>query len=242
MADHVPVVWDILQEVLRLQEGHRLETDRALTVVDLGGGTGGLAVRIAGLGHHVTVVDPSPDALASLERRAAEAGASSLVRGVLGDAGTLLEVVEPASVDMVVCHGVLEVVDSPNQALRAAQAALGPDGCLSVLATQRSGEVFAHALAGHFAEARTLLTRPSGDSAPSPRRFTRADLESLVTTAELAITQVRGIRVFADHVSRAMVDADPGLAEDLHALESAVCDHPDFMAVATHLHLLATKP
>ena len=43
-----------------------------LAVLDLGGGTGGDAVRLACAGHDVTVVDPSPDALASLERRTAD--------------------------------------------------------------------------------------------------------------------------------------------------------------------------
>ena len=47
---------------------------RPLDVVDLGGGTGGVASALAGDGHRLTVIDPSPDALASLERRTAEAG------------------------------------------------------------------------------------------------------------------------------------------------------------------------
>ena len=56
------VVWEACRE--RLGEG---EPRR---VVDIGGGTGGLAVRIAGLGHEVVVVDPNPDALAARIRNA----------------------------------------------------------------------------------------------------------------------------------------------------------------------------
>ena len=56
--------------------------------LDLGGGTGGLAVPLAELGHHVTVVDPSPDALAALARRAGEAGVADRVTAVQGDADT----------------------------------------------------------------------------------------------------------------------------------------------------------
>ena len=41
-------------------------------VLDLGGGTGGQALRLVQAGHDVTVVDPSLDALAALGRRAAE--------------------------------------------------------------------------------------------------------------------------------------------------------------------------
>ena len=58
---------------------------RPLRVLDLGGGTGGLAVPLAEQGHHVTVVDPSPDALASLSRRVADAGVADRVTAVQGE-------------------------------------------------------------------------------------------------------------------------------------------------------------
>jgi SAM-dependent methyltransferase len=215
---------------------------RPLHVVDLGGGTGGLAVQIASLGHRVTVVDPSPDALASLERRAAEVHLSASVHGVLGDAASLLEVVGPASGDVVICHGVLEVVDEPLQALQAVDAVLAADGVLSVLAAQRSAAVFTRALAGHLADAHVLLDDPHGrwgESDPVPRRFSRTELDRLLDEAGFTVTEVRGIRVFTDHLSSAVVDAEPGAADALQALEAAVATHPDFMAVATQLHLLA---
>src|SRR6201985_1216836 len=67
------LVWDVLRDVVSARVA---ETGRqALDIVDVGGGTGGLAVPFAALGHNVTVVDPSPDALAAAQRRAAEAGA-----------------------------------------------------------------------------------------------------------------------------------------------------------------------
>ena len=85
-----------------------------LDILDLGGGTGGDAVRLALLGHRVAVVDPSPDALASLHRRAVDSGPAAAVHGILGDAADLLDHVEPASYDLVICHGVLEHVDDPG--------------------------------------------------------------------------------------------------------------------------------
>jgi len=67
------LVWDVLREVVSARVA---ETGRpTLDIIDVGGGTGGLAVPFAALGHNVTVVDPSPDALAAAQRRAAEAGA-----------------------------------------------------------------------------------------------------------------------------------------------------------------------
>ncbi len=231
---HTAVLWDVLQTVLSPAPDH------PFTVLDLGGGTGGLAVRIAGLGHHVTVVDPSPDALAALERRAAEAGVAATVRGILGDARSLLDVVGKETADLVVCHGVLEVVEDPGQALRAVAAALRPGGHLSLVAAQRSGAVLTRALAGDFSDARAALEEPGPQTLP-PRRFSRADLEALVSAAGLDPVRLHGVRVFADHVSGGLVDAEPGLAAQLLELEAAVCDHDDYMPMATQLHLLGRK-
>ena len=66
------VVWEVLKDALerRVKAAGR----DALDVLDTGGGTGNFAVPVARLGHRVTVVDPSPNALFALERRAAEAG------------------------------------------------------------------------------------------------------------------------------------------------------------------------
>ncbi len=241
-AIRTAVVWDALRTVLQ-SRSDAIGATSPVHVVDLGGGTGGLAVQIADLGHRVTVVDPSPDALASLERRAAEADLTTSVRGVLGDAASLLDVVGPASADVVICHGLLEVVDEPLQALESAAKVLVADGVVSVLAAQRSAAVFTRALAGHLADAHAMLGDPDGrwgEADPVPRRFSQTELHTLLVDAGFSVTELRGIRVFADHISSALVDAEPGAVEALQTLESAVATNPDFMAVATQLHLLAT--
>jgi len=90
-----------------------------LDVLDAGGGTGGFAVPLAELGHRVTVVDASPDSLAALVRRAADAGVTDRIRSVQGDAASLLDVVAPASFDLVVLHSVLEIVESQSSTTRS---------------------------------------------------------------------------------------------------------------------------
>ena len=119
------VVWEVLSAGLARQAERRGQA--TLDVVDLGGGTGGFAVPLARLGHRVTVVDPSPDALVSLERRAAEDGVSERVRAVQGDLGSVFDAVAKESADAVLCHGVLEVADDPVEGMGAARRSLaGP--------------------------------------------------------------------------------------------------------------------
>lgn len=125
------VVWEVLRDAL---ERRVKATGReALDVLDTGGGTGNFAVPVARLGHRVTVVDPSPNALFALERRAEEAGVADRVRGVQGDILGLFEVVDRVGYDAVLCHGVLEYVDDPAEGVRNAVDALRPSGALSLL-------------------------------------------------------------------------------------------------------------
>ncbi|HTJ65887.1 MAG TPA: methyltransferase domain-containing protein [Actinospica sp.] len=223
------VVWEVLVGGLtRLAERSETET---LDVVDLGGGTGGFAVPLARLGHRVTVVDPSPDALASLERRAAEEGVSDLVRAVQGDLGTVFDAVAKESADAVLCHGVLEVADDPVEGMGAAARVLRPGGLASVLAASRDGLVVARALNGNITGALAAL------HGPAPRRFTEPALVELVVAAGLEVVSQHGVLLFADLVPTAAAD-DPDLIE----LEVAAASRPEFRALATRLHVLAARP
>jgi SAM-dependent methyltransferase len=236
------VVWEVLREAL--QRRAKAAEREVLDVLDTGGGTGNFAVPVARLGHRVTVVDPSPDALFALERRAAEAGVTDRVHGVQGDTHGLLEVVEPGSHDVVLCHGVLEYVDDPVEGLRNVAGALRPNGALSLLAAGRGGAVLARALAGHFAEAEQALGDPDGrwgGGDPLPRRFSADELTRLVADAGLRTASVHGVRIFADLVPGVLVDTEPGALEALLRLELAAAEEPGFHSVATQLHVLAER-
>ncbi|MBR7829758.1 methyltransferase domain-containing protein [Actinospica sp. MGRD01-02] len=223
------VVWEVLVGGLARLAGST--GGGALDVVDLGGGTGGFAVPLARLGHRVTVVDPSPDALASLERRADEEGVSERVRAVQGDLGSVFDAVAKESADAVLCHGVLEVADDPVEGMGAAARVLRPGGLASVLAASRDGLVVARALNGNVAGALTAL------HGPTPRRFTEDALVELVVAAGLDVVSQHGVLLFADLVPTAAAD-DPDLIE----LELATASRPEFRALATRLHVLASRP
>ncbi len=204
-----------------------------LRVVDAGGGTGGVAVPLAVAGHRVTVLDPSPDSLAALERRAAEAGVADRITPLQGDLDDLARLVEPGA-DAVLCHRVLEVVDDPAAALAAVAAALRPGGLASVLTANRLALVVQRALAGRFAEATRLL-----DPGPGCGALEHDELLALVAGAGLRPVRVHGVRAVSDLVPGSLLDTEPGGAAALLELERRAADHPALLRVATQLHVLA---
>jgi S-adenosylmethionine-dependent methyltransferase len=231
------VVWEVLSAVLA-------EAGAGLHVVDAGGGTGGFAVPLAAAGHRVTVVDPSPDSLAALQRRAAEAGLADRVTAVQGDLTELPGLLPTGSADLLLCHSVLELVDDPAEALADSVSVLRAGGRLSLLAANRVAAVLARALAGHPEEAARALTDPAGRWGPADgmsRRFTADGLRELVTGAGLVVEQLHGVRVVSDLVPSAALDVEPGAAAALLALERALSDREPFRDMATQLHLLAVR-
>jgi SAM-dependent methyltransferase len=140
---------------------------------------------------------------------------------------------------MVLCHGVLEVVPDPVVALRGIADVLRPGGVLSLVVAQRYAAVVARAMAGHLEEALAMLDSTASHGRVG-RRFTADEVLSLVADAGFDLTSIHGTRVFADLVPGALQDADHHATTALHDLERAVAGRPEFLALATQLHLVAS--
>jgi S-adenosylmethionine-dependent methyltransferase len=232
------VVWDALRDVLAARAA-QTGRDR-LDVIDAGGGTGGFAVPLAVLGHSVTVVDPNADSLAAAQRRAAERDVR--ISAVQGEADGLDSVVGEQAADLIICHSVLEYVDSPADALAAIARVLRPGGTVSVLASGVVAAVLHRALTGRFDEARALLERDrQGMPGAGPRWFTLPGLTALIEGAGLTPGAAAGAEIFGGLVPSVLVDAEPGAAESLRALEAAAATYPALRDVAAKLHVLGRR-
>ncbi len=239
-------VWASVDAVVQRRSA---ELGRPLHVLDLGGGTGGLAVPLAAAGQQVTVVDPSPDALASLRRRAAETGppdAVERITAVQGDADSLRAILGEQRPDLICCHGTLEHVDDPAGTLQRVAEVLAAGGVLSLVAAGRLAAVLSRALAGEFDQARAVLDSPDGRwgaGDPMPRRFDTAGLLALVEQAGLDTMDVHGVRLFSDLVPATYLDTEAERAA-LLALEQAATAHPVFSALGdlgAAIHVLAVR-
>ncbi|MEU4624405.1 methyltransferase domain-containing protein [Actinoplanes sp. NPDC023801] len=229
-------VWTVLRRELDRQAG------RELTVLDVGGGTGGFAVPLAEAGHNVTVIDASPDALAALTRRADDARVADRIRAVQGDGDALASLVEPGTADLILCHSVLEVVDEPVKVVAAIATALRPGGAVSLLVAGRAAAVLGRAVNGHLKAAASLVTDPAGRAGPRDtllRRYDVAGATALLTDAGLEVEQTHGVRVIADLLPATVLEEDP---QAVLELELELSSRAPFRDVASQLHLFARRP
>jgi S-adenosylmethionine-dependent methyltransferase len=236
LTPRTAVIWSVLSAELDRRG------DAELTVLDIGGGTGGFAVPLARAGHRVTVVDASPDALAALTRRAAEAGVADRIVAVQGDGDALAGLVEPAGVDLVLCHAVLEVVDDPTPVVAALATALRPGGAASVLVAGRAAAVLGRAMNGHLDVAASLAADPAGSAGPRDtlrRRYDAPEAVALLTAAGLEVEDIHGVRVLADLLPATVSDGQPAA---LVELELALAAQPPYRDLAAQLHLFARRP
>jgi S-adenosylmethionine-dependent methyltransferase len=216
----------------------------SLRALDLGCGTGAIAVRLAQLGLHVTLLDASLAMLDFAKRATREAGVTERITLKHGDAAELATLFDAGSFDLVLCHNILEYVDDPGAVLRGAARTLRDPFCiLSLLVRNQAGEVLKAAIqGGDLAAAEHNLTAEWGHESlygGRVRLFAAENLRAMLGAASFAVTAQRGVRVVSDYLPQRA----PRTAEydRIFELERKLGRRPEFAAVARYTHFLAHR-
>ena len=215
-----------------------------LRALDLGAGTGALAVRLAQLGFHVTLLDVSSPMLEIAQRAAAEAGVLERVVLQHGEAGQLASLFEAGRFDLILCHNVFEFVDNPSEVLRAAARVLhGSSGLLSVLVRNQPGEVLKAALVnGDLVAAENNLAADWADESlygGKVRLFNANTVRAMLEEASFPVAEVRGVRVVSDYLPLKVSRTDQ--YQRILELERKLGAQPEFAAVARYVHCVARR-
>ena len=230
-----------VQDFLPLPQG-----GRPLLGLDIGGGTGAAAVRLARLGINVTLLDSSATMLEIAKRAAGEAGLDGKITLKLGDAAQVANLFPAGSFDIVLCHNILEYVDDPNAVLSAAARVMRSDsrgtGILSILVRNRAGEVLkAGIAAGDLEAAERNLTAAWGNESlfgGRVRLFTLESLQAMTKGPSLAVAAERGVRVISDYLAPQISRREE--YGRIFELERKLGSRPEFSAVARYIQIIAS--
>jgi len=215
-----------------------------LHALDIGCGTGAIAVRLAGLGLHVTLLDASAPMLDLAKRAAQKAGVRERIALNHGDAAQLASLFHAELFDIILCHNILEFVDDPRAVLRSAALALrDPSSIISVLVRNQPGEVLKAAIQnGDLAATEHNLTAEWGNEAlygARVRLFTAESLQAMLLESSLTIIGERGVRVISDYLPPRVSRSEE--YERIFELERKLGTRPEFAAVARYMHLVAHR-
>ncbi len=232
------LIWSGIAPLLeRNRQTHR--------VLDVGGGTGAFAIRLAADGHRVVLLDPS-QAMLELARSKAKRHVPAKQRGNLRvKKGTINELTGGARIGQfstVLCHNILEYAVGPQQVLDRIRQFIQDDGCLSLAVANRDAEPMRTLVNRQDPHAaRQLLAKslqPSSLFGGYRRVFALQEIVEMLDKAGFYCFEVRGVRVACDFLSQELLEQHDGWRA-AYALEQDLIDRPPHKYLARYLHLLA---
>lgn len=210
-------------------------------VVDVGGGAGNQAIRLARAGFEVVLVEPSREMRAQAQRALeVENGLSAKVRLVACYGEEAPEVLGGETFDVVCCHGVLPYLDDPRPLVHALAGLGAPGAILSLVFKNRDALAFRPALEGRWRDAAAAFQEDGdvGEIGIRTRAHRLAEIEQLISAAGFDLKAWYGIRVFTDHLKDAPVtDNFPAVL----AVEGEASGRDPYRSVARLIHVIGRR-
>lgn len=213
--------------------------DKKLRVLDAGGGEGQTAIRLAQLGHHVTLCDLSQEMVARAQRAAEEKGVSGNMHFIQCAAQDIAQHLE-SPVDLILFHAVLEWVAEPVAMLRTLWSVLTAGGALSLMFYNANGLLMHNMVAGNFAYVQAGM--PKRKKRTLSPDYPRRPEEVYAWLADIGwqVTGKTGVRVFHDYLREKHQQHE--CYDALLELETQYCRQEPYISLGRYIHVTALKP
>lgn len=136
----------LLRDLLELPE---LATPSA--ILDVGGGQGQLALKLAALGHHVHLTDISAEMLQLAAGEATNQGLSAQLQISQSSLQDLPQRLGGQVYPLVLCHAVLEWLAEPEAAISQLRQLVQPGGTVSLMFYNQDAHRLSNIIYGNFA-------------------------------------------------------------------------------------------
>lgn len=220
--------------------------DRPLRVLDVAGGNGREGVRLAVLGHHVTVFDVAPVSLRGARELAAEHGVGDRVEVREGDAHDVAKTFAGEEFDLLLCHNLLQYVPDRSDVVRGIVTCLKPGGLLSVVGPN----AYAVPLEAAVRELDLDTARGAVESKVKPNVVYGKDVDVLTAdeigehlgAAGLDIVGHYGVMNVCNLVADNEIKYDPAFYARLEELEIALAGRMPYPLTARMFQLIGQRP
>lgn len=232
------LVWSGLAHLLQ-------QADTPHYVLDVGGGTGAFALRLAAQGHRVVLLDPAQGMLDLATAKAKRDLAQDMRKNLRVQQGTVLDFRArhlKRKFSAVLCHNILEYAVGPQEILQRIRQLIQDDGVVSVAVANRDAEPLRTVVNQQNPQAALQMldktVHPATLFGGYRRVYSLQELVAMLDNAGLHSVAVRGVRVACDYLSQDCLEQQEGW-EAAYALEQTLITRTPHKYLARYLHLLA---
>ncbi|MEH6467799.1 MAG: methyltransferase domain-containing protein [Porticoccus sp.] len=227
------VLWRDLEEQIP-----QIHESKPLRVLDIGAGLSQLAIRLAKLGHQVTVNDISSEML-SIARESAEQ--SGVIDSMVWHHCPFQELSNKVEgkFDVVLCHAVVEWLADPEPLLVQLKQFLSEEGVLSFTYYNRHSLEYRNLIRGNFNLLKRDTFTPDPGSLTPSNPLLPEQVQEWVDDAALTVQATSGVRVFHDYVTT--LRGGNGVPESVVEMELVYSQREPYMWLGRYIHLLLTN-
>ncbi|CAM5188187.1 methyltransferase domain-containing protein [Alishewanella longhuensis] len=209
------------------------------TVLDVGGGQGQLALKLAALGHRVWLSDISAEMLQVAKAAALAQGLQTQLNFVHSPLQQLHEQLNAQQYPLVLCHAVLEWLADPQTAIATLKQWVAPGGILSLMFYNKDAHRFSNILYGNFdyVKADMQVKKPVRLNPQNP--LVSVDVQAWCQHAGFSLLGKTGVRCFHDYLrDRAQQQSH---YDELEALELQYNRQEPYASLGRYTHLLLQR-
>lgn len=224
---------------LQFQMESFIEKNSVKRILDVGCGTGTLALSLAGKGFNVTAIDPDQGMIDVAKKEAVTTNATiNLLTGGVKD---LDELIEGSTFDLVICHSVLEFLSNSTEVIQSLKRFIAPKGFLSIETKNVAAPVFYNVFVKQdFGKAKEELfnrVQKSQLIGSDMQAFSVGNLEEILINTGFSIAETFGVRIFPDYLPEKILESEKTFS-DLLELEKILHNKPPYNAVGRYIHLI----
>ena len=229
------LLWEDLTE--HLLDDIKQET--SLSVLDVGGGIGQIAAKLAKSGHNITLTDISTDMLTLAEEHFADQQVCNTDYQLKNLSINQLDQLSESPFDLVVFHAVLEWLANPESGLKQVMAQVHEGGYLSLMFYNKHSVIMKNLLRGNFRKvvSNDFVGERGGLTPISP--LDPEEVYGWLASAGFSVISKTGIRVVHDYLTRDLQSSRS--YEDILHMEKLLCRQEPYLSLGRYIHVIARR-
>ena len=212
-----------------------LEHSAPLSVIDIGGGQGQIAIELAKSGHHITLCDISSEMLSIAKQRVSALGLDSQFQYVHAPLQQLPELLDN-DYDLVMCHAVFEWLTDARKAMDILTHFKRAGGVISLMFYNLHAKRLGNILVGNFDYVRNGLQVKKTVSLNPQHPLEPQEVLNWCDELSLNVIKKSGVRCFHDYLK------DPSMKDsnldEIIEMELAWGEQEPYASIARYMHLL----